>query len=443
MRRCTAAAALLVLTVSGCVGGATPVSGQLAGDAGLAANECDGKAASPQIIDPPASSPEESRQLVVATDTDTSNQLVRHQLIDTWNRNKQHMPARLVELSESTDQVRADLAAAAQNGFPRYDAILLDIPWIPEFAKEGWVRPLDGQGFDMGSFFPVPWQAGCYQHHLYGVPFTTDVGLLYSRRVPGMSAPTRWSDLAAGPQPPAGLTYTMATQLDNYEGLTCNALEAIWSRDGHFFDGQALLDDNARQGLSDLVRAVANGVAGAAYDPGNGTRGYREADTLNAFASKKVAFMRNWDYARDLIPSTGKDAVPFDVDQLPWPSVLGGWSLLVPTTSPHPAEAIELIKYLTRYDNEKLVFEKAGWPATRPDVYEELNSVQPAKILEIIPNAVKKARPRPQTPYYAQVSQALRDTMSDLLKTHRFDQAAVNAALDHLAQRLADAGTGR
>lgn len=148
MRRYCVAATVLILTTSGC--GAAP--GSLAGyDSSEVAGSCDGARPAHLTSGSPTGEPS---QLVIATDADTSRNQVRRQLIQKWNDTHPALNARLVELTNSTDLVHADVAAAAQNVFPRYDVLLLDIPWITEFAKAGYIQPLDGQGFSPDDFFP-------------------------------------------------------------------------------------------------------------------------------------------------------------------------------------------------------------------------------------------------------------------------------------------------
>ena len=437
-----AAVLLLLLATSGCDGRQPPADD---GGTGLRAaiGDCTGNA--PASTQPPttpagAQPPIDAGpdEIVIATDADTSVSQRRRKLIDEWNQTHD-TKARLVELRESTDLVHADVAAAMQNGSPRYDVMLLDIPWIAEFAEEGYIRPLDGRGFDRGDFFAGPWQAGCYRGHLYAVPFTTDVGLLYCRSDLGMREPTSWVQLAAGLPPPSSnptVKLTLATQLANYEGLTVNALEAIWSAGGHFVDKDALLDQKAREGLTNMVRAV---VAG---DGTVGSTDFREAGTLNAFQSGKAACMRNWPYAKDLIPTTGAHAIPFEVHPLRWQSVLGGWSLVLSASSPRPRQAVELIKFLTNHDNEKEVFVADGLLAARRDVYSDAEVLKNAFAAELS-QAIDRARPRPTTPHYPEVSRALRETMSGLLRADEFDPTAVDAQLDRLEVRLHGALAGR
>jgi multiple sugar transport system substrate-binding protein len=417
--------ALLLAAVVGC-DSTRPPAGQA-----VAAARCDGSA-TPSQVAPAGPRDASSAEIVIGTDTDTSQGRLRHRLIEEWNRN--HRPkVRLVELGNSTDAVHAAAAGASQDGFPDYDLFLLDIPWIPEFAAAKLIQPLDGLGFSQADFFAAPWQAGCYQGRLYAVPFTTDVGLLYSRVGSSTPAPRSWTDLADRTAP-AGGQLTMATQLNDYEGLTVNALEAIWDAGGHFVDQDAILDAKARVGLTSLVQAAVHG--------GVGENTFREDETLSAFRSGKATYMRNWPYAIDLL----RQAVPkvsFTTRALPWRSVLGGWSLVLSAGSQHPKQAVELMRFLTTEENQTSLFTRAGLLATRPEVYADPDVLRLRPDAPQLSGAVQHADVRPATPHYAAVSAALRETVSRLVADGEDDPAVIGVALDALEVRLRDAVEGR
>lgn len=423
-RRWPALVALLLAAATGCGGTAPPPPGP------PASPPCDGSgpSAPPTAADPGATG---SNEIVVATDTDASQGRARHRLIAKWNKQNPTRQARLVELGASTDAVHAAEAGATQNRYPHYDLFLLDIPWIPEFAAAGLIRPLDGLGFRPDGFFPGPWQAGCYQGRLYALPFTTDVGMLYTRK--GSPALRSWAELAGAAAPGNG-HLTMATQLKNYEGLSVNALEAIWDAGGHFVDQEAFLDAKARTGLTNLVRAAVHMVAGSTT--------FQEDETLSAFRSGTATYMRNWPYAVNVLHNA-RPTVEFTDHALPWPSVLGGWSLVLSAGSQHPRQAVELMKFMTEDGNQKDLFLDGGLLATRSAIYTDPGVLDQRQDAAELKSAVEHARSRPVTPHYAAVSAALRETISTLVVHEEDDPVVIGQALAALEARLVEAVTGR
>nr|BFE81309.1 hypothetical protein GCM10020093_039100 [Planobispora longispora] len=131
--------------------------------------------------------------LRIASGADVSGG-VREQVLDTvWNSAGNRPRACFVVVSEVADEQRSEMVSAAQAESGRYDVFNLDIQWIPEFAAEGRLLPIDPAAHSVtNDFLAQIWSAGAWEGTQYAVPLNTDVGLLYYR-----------ADLLAGP-PPAG-----------------------------------------------------------------------------------------------------------------------------------------------------------------------------------------------------------------------------------------------
>src|SRR5262249_7734952 len=137
-----------------------------------------------------------------------------------------------------------------------------------------------------------------------------------------------------------------------YEGLVCNAYEAIWGHGGSTMDaGRVLLDTpEARAGLGYLRRLLERGLSPASVTS------QAEEESRRVFQEGRAAFMRNWPYAwaeaqRADSPIRGK------VGMAPLPTVggepgygaLGGYQLALNAHTPAPKReaALALIAHLT------------------------------------------------------------------------------------------------
>lgn len=255
-----------------------------------------------------------------------------------------------------------------------------------------------------------------------GVAFDTDAGLLYYRDKLIVTAPTSWPQLViaaqetlgrpaaagAGPQPVAGY----AGQLGDYEGLTVNALEAIWAAGGDVVtaDGRVVIDSpEAQAGLARLATGLSSGPPQVILP--DSVR-FDESATTQAFAEGRLVFMRNWPVAhRALEPRAGSDsaaAVSFGVAKLPGPSALGGQNLAVSKQSRHPRAAQRLIEFLTGERSQQLLFERGGFAATREIVYRDATVVKLYRYAPALLASIGSARSRPVTPHYAQFSETFR-----------------------------------
>ncbi len=375
--RPAAASAVVVLLVAlaGCTGGGAPVS-----DLSTDGTGC------------PAGPPAEIR---LATGTDLSSGGIRNRLLAEWNRRCPDHPVRLVELAADADLQRSQMVAAEQAGGAGYDVLNLDVTWIAEFARAGLIRELPRT--DDPDFLESARHTAEFDHRVWARPFNTDAGLLYYRldllravhtpdSGPEGHGPADWPalkrdveqldatlDRAAHPGYQAGYI----TQLGDYEGLTVNALEAVWSAGGELVgaDGRPVAGSKqqvrAQSGLDQLAaryhdRSMMPPTA----------RSADETESLRAFAAGEVAFMRNWPYAYSVLAQTLTPGEDFEVTTLPardqggspGVSVLGGQNLAVTAESLHPEAAAALIGFLTGRQSERCLLE-GGLAATRASAY--------------------------------------------------------------------------
>jgi multiple sugar transport system substrate-binding protein len=375
--------------------------------------------------------------LVVVGGTDVSLNSQRRRLIQQWNA-EGHRHATLVEVSETTDLQHSQIKAVEESGGCGYDVLIMDNTWTAEFADAGYLRPLDGIEH-LNDFFPAALQTGKWHGEQYAVPFNVDVGLLY--RHENAPAPADWPNL---------LDSGVAMQLDDYEGLTVNALEAVWNGGG---DG--LLTGEGRPDEDDLrgkVYPALQRMAARSRGPLAASRSYDELKSMQAFTSG-APLMRNWPYAFSALatePGMRDGArLSYAVTALPGRpapqgravqparTVLGGQNLAVSKESRHPGSAAELVKYLSGTESQRQLFSCGGFAPGRysalgltarrhapadmrvkkcsaytgekPDPGDvELDEAQLAELGNAVVNALDQARPRPVTPHYSTFSAAFR-----------------------------------
>jgi multiple sugar transport system substrate-binding protein len=273
-------------------------------------------------------------------------------------------------------------------------------------------------------------EAATFEEQLYAVPWYIDAGVLYYRRDlldrHKLAPPQTWTELVRS----AKLVLEEEQDADlagfvwqgkQYEGLVCFALEVLRSNGADLWEGD---QERARVGLQ-LLRDV---VAEHRITPLSMSMADEES-TRRIFGDGRALFMRNWPYAWSLLEREGSP-VRGKVGVAPLPSfpgyasapVLGGWLLAIPQSSPRRAVAGELIRYLTSPDVQRLVALGLGYNPTRRALYfDETLAVARPGLKELYPIFLK-ARPRPVTPYYLLLSQAVQPEVSALvvgLKTTR------------------------
>jgi multiple sugar transport system substrate-binding protein len=369
----------------------------------------------------------EPGELVILSGVDESLGQQRQQLLLAWNAQHPGSPARFQPASDKADDQHSAMVADAQTQESTVDIYNLDVTWVAEFASAGYIRKL--VSVDTNGFLDKPLSTGYHGKDLYALPFNTDAGLLYYRTdilsqpkdVPSPLPPSpsqvkemmaRYPSLKAG----------YATQLATYEGLTVNALEAIWAGGGDLVGQDGRLVPDLTPTFTGLQR-LADGVKGSNQpDPGllPSSRDAQEKQTTAAFAAGQVALMRNWPVAYDQLKQLAQQkpggfdiSGKFAVRALP-ASALGGQDLAVSRHTKKPKAAKALIQFLTSATSEIQLYRDGGLAPTRSAAYDDdgARATHSAKFTDTLRAAVEGARLRPVTTHYQLFSSVFQDLVN-------------------------------
>jgi trehalose/maltose transport system substrate-binding protein len=215
----------------------------------------------------------------------------------------------------------------------------------------------------LADYFPAIVANNTVDGSLTGIPYFNDAPMLYYRtdllEEYGVEVPQTWEELAVAAQTiqdgerAAGNSefWGYVWQGNAYEGLTCDALEWIYSEAGSTIvspEGEITVNDPA----------VANALDRAATWVGTispeGVTTYQEEDARATWQAGNAAFMRNWPYAYGL--SNGEDSAVagmFGVTLLPTgaaelrAATQGGWQLGVSRYAENPDAAAAVAIYFT------------------------------------------------------------------------------------------------
>jgi trehalose/maltose transport system substrate-binding protein len=316
-----------------------------------------------------------------------------------------------------------------------FDVMMLDVIWVPEFARAGWLLDLAGRvGPDeLAPFFPSAVAAAIWNGRVWALPWNMNVGLLYYRSdllaKYGFMPPTTWNELVsqterirAGERNPRLEGYLW--QGKQYEGMVVNVLEAFWA------NGTDLLADSASSaGRGDALFPDPNRAAEALmFLRGLIERGVSppwttaadEELTRRAFGDGRSIFLRNWPYALDLFEAEGS-AVRGRVGIAPLagrtgvgPGSTGGSHLGISARSAHPDEALALVRFMTSARAQRAMLAGTLYP-TRMTLYDDPALVGTHPRLPAIRDLMLGGRPRPITPNYLLLSTTLQPEFSAVL----------------------------
>lgn len=349
---------------------------------------------------------------------------VDKKLVDEYNKSQSDVKVtyKPVPSSELKDRLTTWLAAKDES----LDVIALDIVWISEFARAGWIQPVD-KLMDNAykdkvnkDLLKGPLEAMSYNDSMYALPWNSSAGMLYYRKdileQEGLTPPQTWDEL-----------YTQAKQLGEkhkingyvgqykqFEGIVANTLELMESYNGHFLDASGKPVVNSPENLKALQMMLK--LKEVMPD---GANTYMEKESQETFLSGNAVFLRAWNSAWPLVEKDGS-AVKGKVDVVPLPkgengqpaSTLGGWNLAIANTSKHPKEAFEFMKWLMDAKQQKVKAIEAGRLPTDISLYEdeEIKTKNPSFIpfYKVLTNGVS----RPKSASYGKVSEAIQQEMS-------------------------------
>jgi multiple sugar transport system substrate-binding protein len=347
-------------------------------------------------------------------------------MVSRFNQANPGAKAKLLELPTSADQQRTQLIQRLRAKSPECDVLGIDVVWTGEFAGQGWTRDVGSLiAKRQGDFIPSTVKTAQFNGKTWAVPFNTNAGFLFYRKDKVNSAPSTWQQVYQEAQKKGGIVYQGA----QYEGLTVNYLELLYSAGGKIVDTSGTKLDMDKNKATQVLTFMANGLKSGAAPKANVT--YMEEESRRAFEGGTPAFMRNWPYAYalGLKSKVGKD---FAVAPLPaWQggkpaSVLGGYNLAISAYSKNPAGAAAFIDFVTKPAQQQVMAAKAALPPVIGSVYDDPAVKKAMPFAAELKKAVEQGQSRPVSAVYPQITEAIYKNVYAALQGNTSPQAAVN-----------------
>jgi multiple sugar transport system substrate-binding protein len=312
------------------------------------------------------------------------------------------------------------------------DIMSLDPPFIPEFAEAGFLAevPQDVASRVTEGVVDSAVAGSTWKDKLVAIPFWANTQLLWYRKSVAeaagldMSQPVTWQqiiDAAKSQKKDLGVQGIRA------EALTVWINALVESAGGHVLVDPTAAPDQVKLGLETEAGREAAGIIQEIADDGLGGPALstqNEDSSATAFEGGSAAFMVNWPFvwprANSAVEAgTLEASVPEDYGWALYPAVkegeksrppYGGINLGVGAFSKHPDLAFAATECITSEENESYYFTTNGNPAARAAVYEDPKVIDMFPMAPVIRQSLEQAAPRPQTPYYNEVSSGLQRT---------------------------------
>jgi multiple sugar transport system substrate-binding protein len=279
------------------------------------------------------------------------------------------------------DQMRDRIVSSFLAPEPTYDLIIVDNPWMFDFASGGFLEPLDGyidqtDGFDFEDFSQPLRDIAEVDGTTYGVPFYNyGLALIYRADLyeqAGLEPPQSLDDFVAGAdelttdgragvamQPQKG--YKIFEEWGNY----------LFAAGGDIQDdeGNVVLDSQeARDALQTYIDLYNS-------DAPENSLNWAFDESLRAVSTDKAAQMISYNW---MLPTVNDPAGPagdlagdFDVAEVPGgKAVLGAWYWSIPANSTQKDAAWAFISWLAspEHDKERVI---AGGAPVRESVMND------------------------------------------------------------------------
>ncbi|MEA2367261.1 MAG: trehalose/maltose transport system substrate-binding protein [Thermoleophilaceae bacterium] len=328
-------------------------------------------------------------------------------VVDAFNKENPDANVKLLELPEDAGEQRRLQVQRLQAKSAECDVLGMDVIWTAEYAAQGWLLDVSDFISENGDkFIQSTVDTTEFEGKNWAVPFNSNAGFIYYRTDEVKQPPKEWQDLYAEAKKGNGLVY----QGFRYEGLTVNFLELVYSAGGTVIseDGKSATADSAE--VKDVLTFMADGIKDGAVPKAVTT--YKEEESRRAFESGNATFMRNWPYAYSL----GKDskiADKFDITTFPGykgndgAGVLGGYDLAISAYSKNPEGSLAFIEFATGPEQQKIMATEASLPPTLTAVYDDPAVKKAMPFAAQLRDAIDQAKPRPVSPVYPQISEAI------------------------------------
>jgi len=373
-----------------------------------------------------------------------------------WNESNPAHTVRHETIVTGHSQLRFRITTAVAAG-KAPDFALVDSVWVAEFARAGFLIPLDEidpdwvEGDYRKDFLPILVEGNSYEGRPYAIHIQTDVALLWYRKdwfeAEGITPPRTWDELTQAAlhfqQESVRRRYGMGdhalafpASLKAGETTSYLLLPFLWSSGGDVFaGGKVVLNSPATHRavkfLTDLVhkhKVASPKVATCEWDW-----------PMRLFATGKVAMSVGGSYESGMIKEiAGWDEVTFreKAGFVPIPAgpegeqatTAGGMTYAIFRQSKHPDLALEILKRVTGPELMKEFCVATGHNPPRISVARLLDAEEHWFLVHT-QRMLHNARVRPSTPEYPKVSEQLQAMIQNAVSRRmRVEQAVQKAA---------------
>ncbi len=306
------------------------------------------------------------------------------------------------------------------------DLMSLDPPFIPEFAEAGFLAPVPEDVAERVSEGVVQSaiDGSTWNDELVTVPFWANTQVLWYRKSVAeaagldMTQPVTWEQIVEAAESQGKLVGAQGARAESltvwFNALIESAGGSIIAENSDDPEQITLgLDTPEGERAAEIMRLVADSdAAGAAFSTSN------EDTSATGLESEDGGFNVNYPfvYTRALSAAeagTLDASVPEDYAAAIYPRVdedteaappYGGINLGVGAFADSPELAYEAAECIVEDENQAFYFIDSGNPPSATSAFDDEEVLETFPMAPVIRESLELAAPRPQTPYYNEIS---------------------------------------
>lgn len=324
------------------------------------------------------------------------------------------------DAASQREQLARRLAASDRS----LDIMSLDPPFIPELAEPGFLAPVPADLQSTDGIVQGAVQSASWNGELVTVPFWANTQLLWYRKSVAeaagldMTQPVTWDQIMQAAQ---DQNKQLGVQGALAESLTVWINALVASGGGKILEDPEAGPDEMQLGLESDAGKKAADIIGRIGSSGLGGPGLPTADenaSMNLFQGDDGSFMVNWPFVYPAM----QGAAPEVVEDLGWavyPRVdagtpaappVGGINLGVGAYSENVDLAWQAVACIVSPENQAQYFVTNGNPPSNLAAYDDAEVTEKFPMADTIAESLQLGAPRPQTPYYNEISIGLQRT---------------------------------
>src|SRR6266481_1671708 len=321
------------------------------------------------------------------------------------------------------------IVAAQGAGASGYDAVLIDVIWPAEFAKNGFVLDVTSRipADETAKIFDGAWSTVEYDGKRWGMPWILDTKyLFYNKEMlakAGIAAPPKtWAELTQQAKliKDKGIVkFPIVWSWAQAEAIICDYATLVDAYKGSFFENGK--PSFASGGSLDAIRYMEQTLKDGLSNPNS--REYLEEDVRKVFSSGEAAFALNWTYMYNMANDPKESKVAGQVDLVPAPGVAGkteasavngSMALGITANSTRPEEAWKYIAFMTSQPVQNK-YAKLSLPIWKTSYDDPAVTKGQESLIAAAKQSIALMYPRPTSTSYTELSNILQKNLQQVL----------------------------